>query len=243
MEFTMNAYVQLLELLKNKGYHFCFYEECDNYEKTVILRHDIDFTIDKALEMAKIEKQLGVKSTYFVLLTTDFYNIFSKQSYEKLKEILSLGHDIGLHFDERRYDLKTMKDMEQHLEMESKIIEKLLNNKVKAVSMHRPSKLLLEKDIQFNHYINSYSSKYFKTMKYISDSRMNWREDPIQVIESALYKHLHILTHPFWYSSKKETMENKLKDFLTQAIQDRYDFLDNNFTALDQVITRKEISS
>ncbi|CAM5183396.1 Polysaccharide deacetylase OS=Ureibacillus acetophenoni OX=614649 GN=SAMN05877842_104127 PE=4 SV=1 [Ureibacillus acetophenoni] len=78
-------------------------------------------------------------------------------------------------------------------------------------------------------------------MKYISDSRLNWREDPIEIIESGKYKKLHILTHPFSYSINKKSMETKLRDFIKKAIDDRYNIIDENFTALDQVIKRDEI--
>lgn len=242
MEFTTKAYIDLLNILKHKGYHFCLYCESDTVKKSVIIRHDVDFSLEKALEMAKLEHDLGVKSTYFILLSTNFYNIYSKDSFEKIKQIYSLGHEIGLHFDEKRYDIQTIRDMQNSVELEAEVLGKLLNAEITVVSMHRPSKLVLENDILFHQIINSYSSKYFKSMKYVSDSRMNWREDPIETIESGKYEKLHILTHPFWYSTEIETMEAKLKDFLKQSISERYDFMYDNFTELDQVIDWKEIT-
>ncbi|WP_342598762.1 hypothetical protein MHB48_14950 [Psychrobacillus sp. FSL H8-0483] len=242
MEFTIKAYIKLLDLLRHKGYYFCLYRESETVKKSVIIRHDVDFSLDKALEMARIEQDLAVKSTYFILLSTNFYNVFSKESFEKLKQIESLGHEIGLHFDEKRYKIHTIEDMQKSVELEAEVLGKLLNTDINVVSMHRPSKLVLENDIQFHKLINSYSSKYFKSMKYVSDSRMNWREDPIETIESGKYEKLHILTHPFWYSTEIETMEVKLKDFLKQSISERYDFMYDNFTALDQVIDWKEIT-
>lgn len=241
MEFTVNGYVQLLDLLKNKGFEFCLYNELEGKKKTVILRHDIDFTLEKAAEMAVVEKELGVKSTYFVLLSTDFYNVFSKNSYNKLIQIAKLGHELGLHFDETRYDFHSLEELKGKVENEVEILSKLLDMDIKVISMHRPSKFTLNNDIQFERLINSYSSKFFKDMKYLSDSRMNWRENPINVIESGRYERLHILTHPFWYSSENETMKDKLKNFIKQSIYDRYDFINSNFTALDQVIHREEI--
>lgn len=242
MKFTIGAYEQLLELLRGNGYDFCLYQESEQQRKTVILRHDIDFSIEKALEMAKVETRLGIKSTYFVLLSTNFYNIFSKQSHEKLKQIMLLGHEIGLHFDEKKFDIKTAEDMKQHVVFETDILSRLLNQKVNVISMHRPSKIILENDLQFEHLINSYSSKYFNGMKYISDSRMHWRENPIEAIESGRYQKLHILTHPFWYSTVLETMEWKLKSFLHQSIHERYDYINENFRDFEQVIDRKEIN-
>lgn len=241
MEFTINAYVQLLGILRDKGYTFCLYHESENFNKSVILRHDIDFSIDKALEMAKIEHSKNAKSTYFVLLTSNFYNVFSKESFEKLEKVMSLGHEIGLHFDEKRYDIKTAEEMKKYVESEAEILSRILNHQIKVISMHRPSKFVLENDLHFAPFINSYSSKYLNYMKYISDSRMNWRENPFQLIESGLYKKLHILTHSFWYSTANESLEHKLKDFLNQAIGERYDHINDNFRDLDQLINRKEI--
>lgn len=78
-------------------------------------------------------------------------------------------------------------------------------------------------------------------MKYLSDSRLRWREDPIAIIASEQYKKLHILTHPFSYSTDRKSMETKLREFILKAIYDRYDYINENFTGLDQVIRREEI--
>ncbi|SOC38417.1 polysaccharide deacetylase family protein [Ureibacillus acetophenoni] len=241
MQFTIDAYVKLIELLKSSDYKFCLYDNWDEVEKSVILRHDIDLSLDKAVEIAKVEKELGVKSTYFILLTTNFYNIFSKESYNKIMQIKNLGHVIGLHFDEKRYAITTIDEMENYILEELKILRQLLNEEVNVISMHRPSKLILENDIQIKDVINSYSKKYFKEMKYVSDSRMNWRENVIEIIQSNQYKKLHILTHPFWYSTNDEPIEEKLKRFLQNAIVERYHHLNDNLTDLHQLIEKKEI--
>jgi len=241
MEFTIDAYRQLLNLIRSKGYPFCFYHEADLLEKAVILRHDVDFSLDKAVEMAKLEHEMGIRSTYFILLTTDFYNVFSKRSYEKLNRILSYGHEIGLHFDEKRYEIHSIDNFKKYVELEATIIGNLLNIDVKVVSMHRPSILVLDNDIQFDHLINTYSSKYFKKMKYLSDSRLSWREDPIATIESGRYKKLQILTHPFSYTTEYKSLETRIRDFLKKAIYDRYDYINENFTALNQVVRKEDI--
>lgn len=242
MEFTIKGYIQLLELLRDKGYNFCFYNESDLLEKCVILRHDVDLSIEKALQMAIIENSLGVKSTYFLLLSTNFYNVFSKQSFDKLQQIKNLGHEIGLHFDEKRYNISTIDEMKIYIEFELDILGKLLNDKVKVLSMHRPSKFILESDIQLDPIINSYSSKYFNKMKYISDSRMHWREDPMETIKSNEFNKFHILTHPFWYSAESETIEFKLQDFIKKALCERYDNLNDSITSFDQLIDRSFIN-
>lgn len=104
MEFTVEAYKHLIKALIENGYTITGYDNYEGYEKAAILRHDIDMDIQKALEMARLEFELGVRSTYYVLLSSDLYNALSKNSIAYLKEILSLGHWVGLHFDEKKYE-------------------------------------------------------------------------------------------------------------------------------------------
>ncbi|MBU9675176.1 hypothetical protein KQ939_00110 [Planococcus sp. CP5-4] len=241
MEFTHKSYKKMLDLLIQKGYKFCSYSTKETEEKCVILRHDVDFSVEKALEMAIMENEKNVKSTYFFLISTNFYNVFSKESLEMIMRIILLGHEIGLHFDEKKYNTENLEDMKKHVAKEVDILSELINRKVNVISMHRPSKLFLKQDVKFDGLINSYSSEFFNDMKYISDSRMNWRENPIAAIDAQMNKKLHILTHPFWYSVENESMEFKLKRFLREAVTERYHFLEDNFRELNKAITIEDV--
>lgn len=241
MDFTLEAYENLLDLLKEKNYTFSNYIDYKNYEKTVIFRHDVDFSLEKALEFARLENSKNVKSTYFVLLSTDFYNVFSKNSFEILKEIIDLGHEIGLHFDEKRYKISDINSLEFYINKECKILGELLDKEVKVVSMHRPSKWILENNVKFKNIIDSYSKEFFKNFKYLSDSRMFWREDVLNIIRKESYNKLHILTHPFWYSNKNETLKEKLISFIKNSKFERYNHLKENFRELEKVIKEVEI--
>lgn len=242
MDFTYDAYVELINLLKRKDYQFCNYLNYDQYCKTVIFRHDIDTSLDKALKIAKLEHENNITSTFFVLLSTNLYNIFSKKSNKILKEIMNLGHDIGLHFDEKRYEISNVKDLEYYISKESHILTSTINKEIKVVSMHRPSKWILENDIQFENLINSYSKKFLLDFKYLSDSRMHWREDVLGIIDSGLYDRLHILTHSFWYSNKNETVNKKLMDFIVNARMERYYHLKDNIRNIDEIISEGDLS-
>ncbi len=232
MEFTYDAYRKLIDTALKNGYKICSYENVDDNDKCVILRHDIDFSPNKALEIAKIEYEMGVKSTYFVLLSTEFYNVFSIESSGIFAEILDMGHQIGLHFDEQRYKTISIEQIKEHIYKETKILGRALSTQINVVSMHRPSKFTLDASIVLDGLINSYSHKYFKDMKYLSDSRMYWREDSISVVSSNQNNKIHILTHPFWYSDEVENIQDKLNKFLNEANVFRYDLLDKNFRVL-----------
>ena len=61
-----------------------FSEVSDEVDSFCVLRHDIEFSIDRALEMARIEHDdLGVYSTYTVQLRNNTYNALSQKNIQK----------------------------------------------------------------------------------------------------------------------------------------------------------------
>jgi hypothetical protein len=78
-----------------------------NSSKVVVgLRHDVDFNPFKALEMAKIEKKYGIRATYFLLATADYYGHISNSEIIRstgisylFREIYNTGAEIGIHND------------------------------------------------------------------------------------------------------------------------------------------------
>lgn len=241
MQFTYEFYITMIAALKKKNYIFTDYDDCGRHKKIVVLRHDIDTSLDKAVELANLEAELGVKSTYFVLLSSEFYNVIAKDSREKIKEIQNAGHDIGLHFDELNYDKTCRKGIQSLIIKEVCILEEVLQTKIKSVSMHRPSRETLEADYNFGSVINSYGKKFFKEFKYVSDSRRRWREDVMEIIQSGKYDKLHILTHAFWYHDKEKDLKTTIKEFVNQGSIDRYHILDKNITDLKSILGEEKI--
>ena len=200
------------------------------------MRHDIDYSIEKAVELEVLEAEENVKSTYFVLLSSEFYNLAAKENKDKILQINRLGHDVGLHFDELNYDDACKKNILKLILKEVQMLEELLQIEVKSVSMHRPSNVTLEADYDLYPYINSYGKKFFKQFKYVSDSRRRWREDVVNVIESGNYEKLHILTHAFWYHKEEKDLYTTIKNFIEQGKTDRYYILDKNITDLKNIL-------
>jgi hypothetical protein len=65
MDFTLSTYKRLLETLQSHGYPFQTFEQftANPLEKVVVLRHDVDRLPRNALEMALLEKGLGVRGS------------------------------------------------------------------------------------------------------------------------------------------------------------------------------------
>ena len=244
MQFTYDSYRNLIILLKNKDYVVSSYHNWEDKKRCVILRHDIDYELSKAVEIAEIEKTMGVNSTFFVLLTSDFYNVFSKKSCNVLKGVLSLGHEIGLHFDEVRYPqyYGNTKRLKEKIEEEAKLLELAIDAPVKTVSMHRPSKEMLEANLKIPGIVNSYGDIFFKEFKYLSDSRKRWREPVEEIIQSQKFDKLHILTHAFWYEKEEIDIHDSLEQFVNHANRTRYESLADNITDLNSVMRMDEVA-
>lgn len=234
MPFTYEAYRGLLALLKKHGYEFKGYDDHEASRRPVILRHDIDFDIGKALAMAELEADEGVRSTYFVLLRTDFYNPLERRNAERLQRVAALGHGVGLHFDETQYEGAV--DAPAAIRREADVLEGLLGLPVECVSMHRPSKAALEADWSIPGMANSYSKELFEGFEYVSDSRRRWRKPVREIVQGGGCSRLHILTHPFWYNETEASLGESLARFAGRASADRMSSLDRNFTDLDEAI-------
>jgi hypothetical protein len=251
-DFTYYAYGKMVQLIIDSGYFITDYHCFNETTNPCILRHDIDYDMKKAFDLARFENSgianYQVRSTYFVLLTSEFYNVLSKDTNKILQEILTLGHTIGLHFDETRYfsspSLLSSNQEEliiRYINEELAILEQVIERPVTVVSMHRPSKATLEANLVIPGVINSYGQQFFKEFKYISDSRHSWREDAEKIISSKNYRMLHILTHPFWYTENIESCRDKLFSFIVSANKKRYKFMDSNFTNINEFVRQEEV--
>ena len=64
---------------------------------TVILRHDVDLSLDAALRMAELEHDAGASATYFLMTESVFYNLDSSEGVAAIARLRELGHRVALH--------------------------------------------------------------------------------------------------------------------------------------------------
>jgi hypothetical protein len=87
----------LLQSLKAGDYEFISVSDHlhdPSIEKFILLRHDVEKHYENALEFAKMEKEMGMRGTY--------YFRFSKKHFNEaiIAKIASLGHETGYHYDD-----------------------------------------------------------------------------------------------------------------------------------------------
>ncbi|MCR5590972.1 MAG: hypothetical protein K6F73_05510 [Lachnospiraceae bacterium] len=242
-EFTFVFYAKIIQSLKENGYEIADYDNYRKYPRTAILRHDIDFDIQKSVIMAEHEAALGVTATYYVLLRTDLYSVFSAASVAGLKRIMELGGKIGLHFDETCYPLVMGKseEVKKLILSEKDILEDIIGTPVTTVSMHQPSRQIIEAELDIPGMINSYRSEFFREMKYVSDSCRNWREPVIDIIKSNEYDRIHILTHALWWHDEDMSLHDTLCSYINEANMIRYEALMSQVEKYREIMPASEV--
>ena len=101
MDFTLQSYRNLLETLLSKGFSFITFadflaEERDvanRSRKIIMLRHDVDLKPHNSLATAIIEAELGIKGSYYFRMVPESFDV------EIIKQIASLGHEVGYHYE------------------------------------------------------------------------------------------------------------------------------------------------
>lgn len=159
-------YEDFLRMFAEKGYAIEPLIATDLAHLGVLyLRHDIDFDVELALEMARIEARMGARATYFLMITSDSYNLFSEKNAACFEEIKAIGHEVSIHFDPLRY-----KDFEAGLRHEIGAFESFFKSKVELINLHRPNDVFLMHDRKIGGVAHTYQRKYLKDIVYVADS-------------------------------------------------------------------------
>ena len=220
-DFTEKHYTDILNEAK-KHYKFIFFGMPSDTPH-ILLRHDLDTSVYRALKLARIERKCGVLSTYFLRLHSDFYNPLEKETHSMMRAIIDMGHRIGLHFDAEFYgSIVNKKKLDALLLRERQLIEEWFNVDVLAVSFHNPQATGLM-GFNANSYcgmVNAYGGEVMRTHKYVSDSNGYWRFDRLyDVIYGRKYRHLQVLIHPEWWDEEPKTPKQRIRDIIEYRAQ------------------------
>jgi hypothetical protein len=162
----------------------------------VLWRHDVDYSVHRALALARLEAELGARATYFVWLHSDLYNTFEPAVHARLREIAALGHWIGVHFDAGLYPGASL---DEKAAWEGRFLAESLEVPVRAVSLHNPSVSGTEglDAEEIGGMVHAGARSIRDAYTYVSDSNGYWRYERLpEVIGSGEHDRLHVLTHP-----------------------------------------------
>ena len=198
-----------------------------NNQRFILLRHDVDYSLDHALQMAELESDHKINSIYLILLHGPFYNVFTPSSISIIKKISKLGHEIGLHYDTSFFQ-NTKGNILSDIQNELSILSDIVGKKIQFISQHN---VTVSKPLQkkiFSKFYDLNNSKPFNSLEYISDSVQNWRKKCMcnHIPNEA---NLQILVHPIWWSKKHNSRQNILNTFTKSQIKNIKDSV--NFAA------------
>lgn len=216
-DFTEDAYREMLRTAK-RGYAFEPFGT-RSQARHALWRHDVDISVHRALRLAQIEADEGVRATYFFLLRSEYYNLLEGPVLTRAREVLSLGHWLGLHFDPSTFDPHSPDELERGLVRERDFLADLLERPIDAFSFHNPTIHGLDFRMdEIAGMLNTYGRGIDERYTYVSDSNGYWRHSRLpDVLEAADEQRLHVLTHPEWWQA--EPMSPKQR--LARAIEGR----------------------
>ncbi len=224
-EFTYETYESLLRALLKSRDSLCFrdFRDGESNGPFVLLRHDVDYSLEAALRMAEFEARLGVSATYFLLFSSPFYCLLSDNSADFPRRLMAMGHEVGLHYDVRAFKSATEPTLfPQLLSAQVELLSVLTGDEVVSIAMHNPS-LGGEDPFVNGSYVSAYEDRFTKDIAYYSDSCGAWRDEFVRLVKGDdLPPKLQLLTHPMYWCRTPETRW----DVIDELVEHRMGFLE-----------------
>lgn len=224
--FDRRGYSALIGLLRAIGLPTFPLDESVNASNVTNIRHDIDLNLPASVAMAEFEKELEIRSTYFVLNTADYWadKVLLR---EGISRIISAGHYIGWHNDALSEHFRTDKKLKDCISEPLDELRTMAN--VTGTASHGSSECHVHgflnysvfKGTKFNpnfpfipndqfdlsEFGLKYEAYHTGNTHYLSDSHGRWSKDIEGLttdindrIDRMRIVKLQVLVHPEWWS-------------------------------------------
>jgi hypothetical protein len=191
-DFSLEHYRELLHAAKTGGYRWAGFDRAPE-SGDVILRHDVDLSLEAAVALAELEAEEDAWSTWFLMTRSVFYNLDSAEGERTIERLRALGHRVAHHAVYPHVDLDDRFD--------------------RVVAWHNPDPEYVNEPI--DGVVNVMQGPWFDREHYRSDSNQHWRSGcPHEALAGGELDWVQMLTHPeIWFydgSTMRETMESFL---------------------------------
>jgi hypothetical protein len=196
IDFSYRSYVDLLRHIREVGRPVVPLREASATGPMVILRHDVDYSVRKAREMAAVEQREGVRATYMVLMTSPYYNLLQIENLRALRDIAAMGHEIGLHYDTDACLAGAGEAQAAEIVSQARFLETAADVVITSVAQHNPS--VTSTRVSVPGYRDAYAAAYFKEIAYLSDSRRLFGAPDVYAFFRQ-HARSQLLIHPLWW--------------------------------------------
>lgn len=196
LDFTLKKYKILLESFVRANYSILTFEAYLKHppiedSRFLILRHDVDELAENALEMARIESRMGIHSTYF------FRIVRKSNKPEIIREIASLGHEIGYHYEDLSAAQGNLQNAIQSFEKNLNYFKQFYP--ISTICMHGSSTSKYDNRDLWSHFDfhdfgiigEPYLSIDFNKLYYITDTGYSWDGGKYAVRDIVVNNHGH----------------------------------------------------
>ena len=191
-EFSLGHYRELLDAAGRGGYRFAGFDRAPK-PGDLLLRHDVDLSLDAALAMAEIEAAAGAWSTWFLMTRSVFYNLESSAGERAIDRLRALGHRVAHHA------------VWPHVDLDERFES--------TVAWHNPDAEYMNAPIEGA--ANVMAEPWFDPERYRSDSNQRWRHGcPHEPLARGAFDWFQLLVHPEIWVYDGATMGETMRSFL-----------------------------
>lgn len=226
----------------------CKYNEALERNEFLIMRHDVEFSLERAYKLSIVESEMNFTSTYFVQITNNSYNALSKRSIQMMRDMASRGHIIGLHYHlNGQTEALAVRD---GIRDQLRIMSEMVGFPIDTYSLHRPTKEVYYYKIRIDGTYNAYGPEFFTyaenvkentalNVKYLSDSKHRWNYGYPDYETFMKYPKIQLLLHPFSWTEEGYDNLNNFKSLIHEKQETLIETLDDEFMRFREV--REEI--
>jgi hypothetical protein len=188
--FDLEHYRELLGAAQAGGYRFAFFDD-EPAPGELLLRHDVDLSLDAALRMAELEAEVHAQATYFLMTRSEFYNLDSASGAATIERLRALGHRVGLH--------AVWPDVDRDDRFDA------------VLAWHNPDPEYMRTPV--DGFVNVMQAPWADV--YRSDSNQHWRQGcPHDELRAGSFERLQLLTHPEIWVYEGATMRETMLSML-----------------------------
>ena len=205
-DFSLVHYRELLQAAKEGGYRWAGFDR-PPAAGDLILRHDVDLSLDAALAVAEVEAAESAWSTWFLMTRSVFYNLASSEGERAIFRLRELGHRVAHHA------------LYPHVDLDERFDH--------VVAWHNPDPDYMRAPIAGA--VNVMEPPFFETEHYRSDSNQQWRHGcPHEPLARGEFEWLQLLTHPEIWAFAGLTMRESMESMLDADRAARFEYLRND---------------